>query len=141
MRNYVEVQMGVFIGDFTNGVWNRNNTKMPGVNSLFFTRPKRFQDVDPEAGCDVNVGFNYRSHNLMIGVVREQCHDATSESVVGRRAELLNGFIQNTTGRPAYNFPSGSRPSNHLGRDNASQFLPRSGSTKADWCALKKLGV
>jgi hypothetical protein len=35
------------------------------------------------------------SHNLMSGVVREPSHAATSDSVVGRRAKLLNGFIKN----------------------------------------------
>ena len=32
------------------------------------------------------------SHNLMSGVVRDKSHDATRESVVGRRTKLLNGL-------------------------------------------------
>lgn len=91
MRNYVEVEKRVFIGEFANWVGNRSNTKRPSVNLLFFTRPNRFQDVDPEAGCDMKVGL--WSHNLMSGVVRVKRHDATSESVVGRRTKLLNGFV------------------------------------------------
>ncbi len=93
MRNYVEVEKRMFIGEIANRVGNPSNTKRPGVNVQFFTRPTQFCNADPEAGCDVKAGFNYRSHNLMSGVVREQSHDATSESVVGRRTELLNGFI------------------------------------------------
>ena len=34
------------------------------------------------------------SHNLMSGVVRDKSHDATRESVVGRRTKLLNGLHQ-----------------------------------------------
>jgi hypothetical protein len=90
MRNYVVIEKRVFIGKYAKWIGNRSNTKRPGVNLLFFTRPKRFQDVDPEAGCDMQVGL--WSHNLMSGVVRDKSHAATSESVVGRRTKLLNGF-------------------------------------------------
>jgi hypothetical protein len=125
MRNYAETGKRVFIGKFAIAGWNASNTKRPGVNSYFFTRPKRFRNVDPEAGCDVKVGLEarLRSHNLMIGVVRDQSHDATSESVVGRRAKLLNGFVENTSGRPAYNFPSGSASYNHQRCSEARKFL------------------
>ena len=92
MRNYVEIERRGFIGESANGVGNWRNTKRPGAKLFFFTRPTRVQDVGPEAGCDVKVGFNNRSHNLMSGVVRGPSHDATSESVGGRRAKLLNGF-------------------------------------------------
>jgi hypothetical protein len=138
MRNYVEVEKCVFIGEFANGVWNRSNRKRPGVIFHFFTRPTRFQNGDPEAGCDVKVGFlEPQSHE------RGRAHTgraAIRDSVVGRRAKLLNGFKENTIGRPAYNFPSGSRPTNHRRRDNAGQFLPRSGSTKMDCGILSKSG-
>jgi len=57
MRNYVEVEKHVFIGEFSNWFANRSNTKRPGVIFSFFTRPTRFCNVDPEAGCDRKVGF------------------------------------------------------------------------------------
>ncbi len=128
MRNYAEPEKRVFVGNLVFSIFNEDNTKKPGVNVQFFTRPKRFQNGEPEAGCDVKVGFSEpQSHER--GRSHQRCA-ATGESVVGRRAKLLNGFNKNTIGRPAYNFPSGSRSSNHRRRTNASQFLPRSGATK-----------
>lgn len=133
MRNYAETEKCLFAGDFLFSVADADNTKRPDVIVQFFTRPTRYQNVDPEAGCDVKVGLKPQSHDR--GRSRTS-RDATSESVVGRRTKLLNGFVRNTSGRPVYSFPSGSSPSKHLRRQSASQFLQRSGSTNVDWGLL-----
>jgi hypothetical protein len=87
MRNYVELEKRVFVGNFVFSVANVANTKRPGVIFQFFTRPSRSQNDDPEAGCDVKVGFSEpQSHER--GRPHPRCV-ATSELVVGRRAKLL----------------------------------------------------
>jgi len=91
MRNYVETEKCLFGGDFIFSAANVDNTKKPGVIFRFFTRPTQYQNVDPEAGCNVKVGLKPQFHERGRSRVKR---DATSESVVGRRAELLNGFIK-----------------------------------------------
>jgi hypothetical protein len=88
----------------------------------------------------VKVGWEarLRSHNLTSGVVRTQRRDATRESVVGRRAKLLNGFLKNASSRPAYNFPSGPAPSNHRRYGDARKFLAGNGSSDGEWFAPKR---
>ena len=41
MRNYGEVGMAVFIGEFAKEVENQTHTKRPGVKFIFFTRPQQ----------------------------------------------------------------------------------------------------
>jgi hypothetical protein len=90
MRNYVELAKRVFVGDFAISAANVANTKRPGVIFQFFTRPSRYQNGAPEAGCDVKVGFaEPPSHERG----RPQRCAATSESIVGRSAKRLNGFV------------------------------------------------
>ena len=105
MRNYVETEKCLFAGVFIFWAANVDNTKRPDVILQFITRPIRHRNVDPEAGCDVKVGLKPQSHERDRSRVKR---DATSETVVGRRTELLNGFVWNISGRPVYNFPSGS---------------------------------
>ena len=59
--------------------------------------------------------------NLVIGVVPRPSRitHATSDRVGACGAKLLNGFKRNTSGRPAYSFPSGS-PSTHQRRPNVA---------------------
>ena len=60
--------------------------------------------------------------NLVIGVVPRPSRitHATSDRVGACGAKLLNGFKRNTSGRPAYSFPSGSRSIHQSVRTPAS---------------------
>lgn len=58
LRNSVETGKRVFVGEFAKSGGNQGNSKRPGVIFHFFTRLRRFQDGDPEAGCDVKDGFS-----------------------------------------------------------------------------------
>src|SRR5208282_955274 len=120
MRNYVETEKCLFAGVFIFSAANVDNTKRPDVILQFITRPIRHRNVDPEAGCDVKVGLKPQSHERDRSRVKR---DATSETVVGRRTELLNGFVWNTSGRPVYLPPPAASPATQQMQTNASQFL------------------
>jgi hypothetical protein len=92
LRNSVETGKRVFVGKSANWGGDQGNTKRPDVIAHFFTRPQRFQDFDPEAGCDVKVGF-CEPQSLDRGRSHPR-RDATSNAVVGRRAKPLNGFSE-----------------------------------------------
>ena len=75
--------------------------------------------------------------NLVIGVVPRPTGimHATSDGVGACGAKLLNGFA-NTSGRPAYSFPSGSRSIHqHLRTWQARLFLLRKGPPAGGWFA------
>jgi hypothetical protein len=92
LRNSDETGKRVFVGKSANWGGDLGNTKRPGVIFHFFTRLKRYQDGDPEAGCDVKVGF-CEPQSLDRGPSRQR-REATSDAVVGRRAKLLIGFSE-----------------------------------------------
>ena len=69
--------------------------------------------------------------NLVIGVVPRPARitHATSDRVGACGAKLLNGF-ENTSGRPAYSFPSGSR-SIHQHRSHVASAIVSSAKGSA----------
>ena len=81
------------------------------------------------------------SHNLMSGVIRVKRHDATSESVVGRRAKLLNGFVVEHHWQAGLQLPFRAATIEPSATRQGKPVSPAKRCHQGGLWALKKLGV
>jgi hypothetical protein len=105
----------------------------------FFPRPIRALGCGVGAGC----GAECQMSILIIGVVVAPIGSprATSNWDGVRRAKLTNGFVVNTSGRPAYSFPSDLPLSLYEIGAHAKRecFLRHGSAPKRGWSANKSL--